>query len=149
MSPGISESAIVRALAEHCCKRITRSTIRWLQNIDVKLSGDDSELANPWDEICAQVQYEQSVCWDVYQESIESYVAGEVAALQSFESEAIWLQTPQGEDWSFEDELSRELHPVVDNDIVAYIVSDYILREAGRWSNPRIRAYIDRSSRRD
>jgi len=117
--------------------------------MDAKLSGDDSELANPWDEICAQVQYEQSIFWDAYQETMEAFIGGEVQALQPFERAAIWLQTSQGEDWSFDDDESRESYPVCEADIVAYIISDYVLSEAGRWSNSRIRAYIDRSSLRD
>jgi hypothetical protein len=149
MKPSLSEFTIVRALAERLCQRITRSTIRGLQDMDAKLSGDDSELENPWDEICAQVQYEESIYWDVYQETIQTFVAGEVEALQSFERDAIWLQTPQGDDWASDDDESREQYPVVIDDIVAYIISDHVLAEAGRWSNPNIRAYIDRSSLRD
>ena len=117
--------------------------------MDGKLSGDDSELENPWDEICAQVQYEQSIFWDVDQETITAFVAGEVETLQPFERDAIWLQTPQGDDWDCADEESREPYPVVIDDVIGYIVSDYVLAEAGRWSNPKIRAHIDHSSLRD
>jgi len=117
--------------------------------MDAKLSGEDSELANPWDEICAQVQHEESIFWDVYQETMQLIVALEVQALQPFERAAIWLQTPQGEDWSCDDDESRESYPICDADIVAYIKSDYVLSEADRWSNSRIRAYINRSSLRD
>lgn len=149
MKSNLSESAIVRMLAEQLSQRITRSTIRGLQDMDAKLSGDDSELEDPWDEICAQVQYEKSICWDVYEETIQVFVAGEVEALEPFEREAIWLQTPEGDDWACDDEESREPYPVVNDDIVAYIISDHVLAAAGRWTNPKIRAYIDRSSLRD
>lgn len=41
-------------------------------------------------------------------------------------------------------EEDREPNPVLDADITKYIISEYVVPQAGRWSNPRIRAYIDR-----
>src|SRR5215472_1762471 len=63
MSQGLSESAIVRAVAERVAKRLTRKVIATLQQMREKLAGDDSELKTTWDEICAQVQYEESFYW--------------------------------------------------------------------------------------
>jgi hypothetical protein len=149
MSSPLSESKVVRDLAENACQRITRSTIRGLQEMEATLSGDDSELENPWDEICAQVQHEQSIFWDVYEQTMQAFVAGEVEELQAFERAAIWLQTSEGEDWSYDDEEQRPSDPVVNGDVTAYIVANYVLAEAGRWSNQKIRDYIERSSMHD
>jgi len=146
----LSESGIVRQLAEHKAKHITRRTIAALQRLtDCKLSGDDSVLANTWDEICAQVQGEESYAWDVYVETMKAILAGDVEELASYEREALWLQTNQGSDWDCEDEKAREPYPICNGDIVEYLLSDYVLTAADGWSNTRIRAYLDWSSLRD
>lgn len=146
----LSEIEIARQLAAHTAKRITRRTITALQRLtDCKLSGDDSMLANVWDEICAQVQYEESLAWDVYLETVTAMLSGEVDGLAAHEREALWLQTEQGSDWDCEDEDDRDPYPVDLDEIVEYLLHDYVLAEAGSWSNARIRAYLDWSSQRD
>lgn len=55
MDEPLSESAIVRVVADQAAKRVTRKTITALQQVTDTLSGDDSELETAWDEICAQV----------------------------------------------------------------------------------------------
>lgn len=117
--------------------------------MDRGLSPDDSGLQNVWDEICVQVQYQESIYWDAYDEAVRAFVAAAVEELQPFEQEAIWLQTPQAFDWRWDDEAEQERYPVVIDDIVAYIVSEFVLGEAGRWSNTRIRAYLERAYQRD
>ena len=62
MTSDLSEWRIVRRLAEQVCQRITRRVIRSLRElVDGLQSGDDSGLTNAWEEICVQVQGEQSV----------------------------------------------------------------------------------------
>lgn len=43
------------------------------------LSGDDSDLKNIWEEICCQVQGEESSDWDVYINTIENFIDKELA----------------------------------------------------------------------
>jgi len=145
----LSELAIVRELADQICQRITRATIRILQSMDARLSPDDSGLKNPWDEVCVQMQHAESIYWDTYVETINGFVGGEVEILKKFEQEAVWLQTPQGSDWDCEDEDTRDAYPVFVEDIVSYIVSDYVLQAATDWSNPNIRAFLERAALRD
>jgi hypothetical protein len=146
----LSESTIVRDLAEIVCRRIARRVMRSLQGMtDTRLSGDDSVLANVWDEICVQVQFEQSVFWDAYEQTVTSLVAGEFAKLALYEKEAVWLQSPDGTDWSWEEKAEREPAPVVDAQAVDHIVRDFVYAEAERWSNPPIRQYLDRSCSSD
>jgi hypothetical protein len=76
-------------------------------------------------------------------------VRARVADLPKHERDAIWLQTDAGGDWDCEEPEDRKAYPVVDDDIVEYIVRDYVYSQAGRWSNGRIRGYIDQSSMRD
>jgi hypothetical protein len=146
MSDALSESAIVRALAQDAAGRITRKVIAGLQRINETFSGDDSELKTIWDEICVQVQYEESFLWDFYEETVRALVEAYVADLPKYEREAIWLQTDAGSGWDCELPENREPHPVFDDEIVDYLIQEYVYSEAGCWSNARIRAYIDRSS---
>jgi hypothetical protein len=149
MSKPLSESAIVAAVAQLAARRITRKVIADLQRMKHTLSGDDSELKTTWDEICAQVQYEKSFAWDVYDETVRATVGGYVAELPNHEREAIWLQTDVGGDWEYEEDENRESNQVFDEDIVEYLTNEHIYAEAGRWSNSRIRAYIERFSMSD
>jgi hypothetical protein len=146
MSDSLSESAIVLVVAEEAARRITRKVIAKLQHLEHTLSGDDSELETTWDEICVQVQYEESFSWDAYDETVRAIVGAYVAELPKHEREAIWLQTDAGGDWDGEEPEDREAYPVCDDDIVDYLARECVYTEAGRWSNARIRAYIERSS---
>jgi hypothetical protein len=150
MSKRLSQTQIVRDLADGTAKRVTRRAILALQRMtDYLGSGDDSELKNTWEEICVQVQFEQSVMWDVYEETMCALLAGEVELLKPYEREALWLQTPQGEDWDCEDDTDRDPYPIFNDDIVQHLFQEHLLAEAGGWSNPRIRAYLDRATTTD
>ena len=148
MNQRLSESFIIRALAEDVAQRITRRSIAALQKITEGLgSGDDSELKTVWDEVCVQMQFEQSVMWEAYEQTCTVILAGDVEELKPHERDALWLQTQQAQDWDCEDEA--ESYPVFNDDIVQYLFHNCLLREAGRWSNPRIRAYLDRATATD
>jgi len=137
---------ITRQLAEDIARVVTRRAILGLQRLtDCLGSGDDSELKNTWDEICVQVQSDQSVMWGAYEETSRAFLLGAIERLKPFEREALWLQTEQGQDWGYEDESEQKAAPVSKKDIVQYLWSEYLLDAAGRWSNPRIRAYLDRA----
>jgi hypothetical protein len=145
MDRELSGSAIVSALAEQACKCLTRKLIAQLQGMDKGLlSGDDSGLQSTWDEICVQIQDEKSIFWDTYEATVESLLVAPVEGLPVHEREAIWLQTPQGSDWDCEDEDEREPYPVSPSEIITYVLDEYVYAEADRWTNARIRAYLDR-----
>jgi hypothetical protein len=116
---------------------------------DIRMFGDDPGLRNAWDELCVQVQFEESIYWDAYEQTITSLVAGEFDKLALFEREAVWLQSLEGENWSCKDETTREPSPVVDLEAIDYIVREFVYGEAGRWSNPQIRQYLERSCSSD
>ena len=144
------ESVIVRDLAARVCQKIANQTISHLQSIDdVLLSGDDTELKNVWDEICVQVQYSESVYWDAFDEPVRAMVLGFVTELSDFESCAVWLQTDGGNNWLCEEQDERDANPVDPSEIADYVLKEYVYVRAGKWSNPRIRTFIDRSGRSD
>lgn len=149
MTESLSETNIVKSVAKNVAKCITRRTISELQGIKDMLSGDDSELANAWDEICVQVQDEESFFWDTYDGIVSSSVRTFLSEVPQYELSALWLQTDAGWDWRYEEPDSRHPNPVNDDDIIRYICSEYIYPAAESWSNSRIRAFLYRSSFRD
>jgi hypothetical protein len=143
----MSESAIVREVAEKAARRITRRVISALQKMKDTLSGDDSELKTTWDEICVQIQDQKSFHWDAYDETVRRIVEDQLAPLSSHEREAIWLQTEASDDWSCKDEEDREPAPPVSvDDIVDWMTNEHVYEQAANWSNARIRAFIERST---
>jgi hypothetical protein len=146
MSRQLSESAIVYELSEQLYQRLTRKLITTLQKLDSGgMSGDDSPLRNVWDEICVQIQHESSIFWDTYDDTVRGLAEAEVAQLSPYEREAMWLRTPEWDDWDCEDESDRDPYPVANDDIARYLMTEYLYEEAGNWSNPRIRQYLDHS----
>lgn len=140
-----SEHDIVENFSDAICNRITRQVIAQLQSMDDALmSGDDSGLANTWDEICVQLQKEMSAFWHVYDETVRSITAGHVERLTPYEQAAIWLQTQEAEDWldEHENEGLRDGYPVNKQEITGYVLETYIYSQAGSWSNKNIRKYL-------
>lgn len=144
MSAPDPASEIVSKLGASVLNRLVRGVIRDLQAMkDALTSGDDSGLESTWDEVCVQVQYQESVCWELYLETIETCAVARVDELPELMLQAAWLGTPQGEDWSWEEEDEREAFGVCTDDIVQSVV-DRVLARADDWSNPRIRGWLDR-----
>ena len=115
-----------------------------MKDRNMLLSGDDSGLISVWEEVCVQVQFEQSFWWDAYETTITAIVRGLVEGLEQYELQAVWLFTPEGKDWHCESEEDRRsFEPYVDH-VVQYILREFVLRQAADWSNQHIRAYLDR-----
>ena len=145
MSEELGQATIVRAVADSAARRGARKVIRALQRMTHTLSGDDSGLTTTWDEVCVQVQDEESFAWVVYDEIVRGLVEGFAADLPKHEREAIWLQTDAGIDWEIEADSNHAGYPICDDNIVDYLLKEYVYAEAADWSNARIRAFIDRS----
>jgi hypothetical protein len=152
-----AESRIVSQLADHASKRACRYVIRQMRSIEAGLSGDDSGLKDAWDEVCVQVQFEQSFEWEAYEATLCQFIQAHLRTLPEYWREAIWLQTEAGSDWLCErDDAADEpgtsarpspkwndSPPVELSDLVEYVCREYVLDAAGRWPNRRIREYLD------
>jgi hypothetical protein len=145
MSDKLSFESIVRDVADRAARRVARKSIAALQKLTGAQSGDDSALKTVWDEICVQMQFEQSPFWDYYDAEVRRQVADLITALPKHEREAIWLQTDAGSSWECDEPENRAADPVDIDQIVEYVVPEYVYEEAGRWSNSRIRAFIEES----
>lgn len=137
---------ILSDLAEASCRSLSRKVIRSLIKMtDGMQSGDDGSLKNIWDEICVQVQGEQSVVWDSYLDTIESLIFREVAQLDETTKQLIWLQTDEGSYWSADnDEKEDKEVPIACDDVVQYILNSFVLSAAADWTNRRIEKYLER-----
>jgi hypothetical protein len=144
MSQQFSHSAIVMTLAEQVAKRLTRQVIAQLQRLKDLQSGDDSRLRNVWEEICVQVQHEQSYAWDAYDDTVRSLVDSKLDKLPLHERGALWLQTQEASYWEDEDEEERDPYPVDADNTIDYLMEEYIYSEAGQWSNSRIQAFLNK-----
>ncbi len=141
------QDSLIRKIADRTCERISGSTIRALQKLtDCRLSGDDTILKNIWDEVCVQMQSEESFAWDAYLETVKAHIAYEVERLPRPEQEAIWLQTSQADDWDAEQEETPTSVPICFDDITEYILHDYVLRKASDYQNKRIEKYLEQGS---
>jgi hypothetical protein len=144
VSTPFGESRVVEQVARDAARRVTRRVIAELQRLSCTLSGDDSGLETVWDELCVQMQFQESFAWNVYEETVQAIDVAAVSELATHERDAIWLQTDAGHEWEFRDPQDRMLEPVCEADIVAHITREHVYAEAGRWSNKRIRAYLER-----
>jgi len=140
------QDKIISDLAHSACEKISRKVIRSLTKMtDGMQSGDGTSLKNIWDEVCVQVQDQESVTWEAYLDTIQSLILGELVGLDSATKQAIWLQTDEGTDWSVdnEDQDGQEV-PIVCEDIAKYILDGFVLSSAGTWTNKRIEKYLER-----
>jgi hypothetical protein len=143
MNPLIYEWWVLEKFADQVCQRICNRVVRHLRGITITLSGDDSGLTNAWEEICAQVQFEESIYWDVYDEMIDQAIEEEVTNLPEHEFAAIWFQTSEGQNWGFTDGDDRAIPNMDRNEAVA-VVREFVLSKAGNYTNVRIRKFLDR-----
>lgn len=144
MARRLSEHRIARDLASALKNRIVGACIRDLQRMrEHLLSGDDSGLANIWDEICVQEQQERSFSWKAYEETMDALVGYRVSELRPYELDALWLLTPQGDEWDCEPDDMRDGYPVVQQEVEDHLMVE-LLTAASNWSNARISRYLDR-----
>ena len=132
---------VLAALAEREGGRIARGVIRKLQRMTEGMqSGADTILRNLWDEVCVQVQGQESVIWDTYLDTIDTLIQESSEKLSKDVKQAIWLQTSEGEVWLLEGDLSGDV-PYTDEGIRAYILHEFVLPAAADWNNARIEKY--------
>jgi hypothetical protein len=130
--------------ATDTCKKISNKVIRALQQMTDGLE-EDTPLKNDWDAVCVQVQGEEWLNWDAYLLTISRLILGELNNIDGNIEEAIWLQTQRGIDWEDdnEDKDYEEKEPmgIDEDDIVEYILRDFVLAKAADWENNRIQEY--------
>jgi hypothetical protein len=135
---------IIREIAQDRCRKISSRIVRKLQRIKEGMqSGCDTPLRNLWDEICVQVQGEESIMWDTYLDTIRPLIEYEVKKVDTPTKQIIWLQAEEYND--LEGDNDNQKTPVFnDEDIVKYILHSFVLPAADNWTNKRIEKYLER-----
>jgi len=135
----MNELNLLIKLNNYHLPRIGWRVIRSLMKIkDAILSGDESGLTNTWNEICIQVQGEESFHWKIYLETIDDFIKYE---LKKEDDSILHLLSFFGKikDSTFSDE--EEL--IYDESFAIQEIMNYILTEAENYSNSRIRKYLE------
>lgn len=144
-----AEEQIVRALALRLAAKVARKTALALRKMtDTLALGDDTGLENAWEEVCVQIQYEQSVLWDAYEDTIDAIILAHVEKLEQYEMIAIWLQTDEGLSWQADCD-DQQSPPFSCGEIVEYVRVVHLFDIASKYTNRRILDYLDNSARRD
>jgi hypothetical protein len=141
--------SLIRQYATLAAESIATQVIEGLKSYTATLSGDHSGLETVWEEICVQVQVEESFYWEAYQETIYASVIGLVEALDYHDLASLWLQTNNGWNWHWNVENGETDTPCVPydlDDITKYVVSKYVLSFAESYSNKNIKAYLNGES---
>ena len=134
------EHDVVRSLAMKITTEIVSSVVTDLQELtDTLLLGDDTGLESTWDEICVQVQGEESEFSGTYLSVIDDFITDRVARLDEHERVALWLRTDSGFDWAC-DARENDKPPVIVEDIVAELRSG-VISEAADFENEQIYNY--------
>lgn len=130
-------------LGDLLAKAVIRRLVEELQSMEETLSGDDSILENVWDEICTQKQIEESFCWEAYETTVRTLIAGAVEDLLPEERVKLWLLTEPGEDWEADKESPNETPAPCDADVANFLF-DRLMSLASDYLNQRIIRYRDR-----
>lgn len=148
-------SQLVEEFAEAARARVCRAVVTNLRRLPGMMDGGDSMLRNAWDEICVQVQFQESVFWEsAYLPTIEQLIKARIAKLSKCEKRAIWLQSEEGSSWLNDLDFIQDGQEgrydgsgvPYDDESVIELVLDSVLTEAANYENSRISASLDRGS---
>lgn len=150
------QGTLIGEFADAAASIVCDKAIESLIALDITLSGDDSTLENAWEEICVQVQGEESFFWETYEAVMGDAVLGELENLSNPDLAALWLQTDEGLEWhgekAWEEEhsprnkrasLDYESIPFALDEIVQHIVSSYLRPAAENFTNPNIECFLE------
>lgn len=149
------QKSLIREYGKAAATLVCERTITKLEEIKDTLSGDDSPLENAWEEICCQVQGEESIFWDTYQDLMHDSVLGILDQLPHRDIAALWLQTEEGWEWHYDQETEEEQSPlslrgknassipINHDEVVSYIVRQFVLSSAQNFTNLNIEVFLD------
>lgn len=137
----IGKSDVLKKFADDIADSIVRKTIRELRGIQDTLSEEGGDLKNAWEEICAQVQYQDSYFWEAYEGVAWSIISRHVATLKRHELLALWFQTDEGENWDSSPIISRD-HCEVRDEVKRDACHDRVEDAAPPLSTDEVERYL-------
>ena len=122
---------IIASIGQRECKRLANKVRRELQRMTAEmLSGDDTCLKNIWDEVCIQVQGEESFFWESYEDVIDRLIRSNVEKLTPDIRQAIWLQTDSGQSWAWDKDYDRKQLQRVEQTAETFVEACSLLQTA-------------------
>lgn len=152
--PGMDDEhpayVLVREHSHMVAGQIARAVAQDLdRNREELLSGDDSGLCSAWEELCVQVQGEESFFFDAYRDMALNLLRNRAEALPVTEQRMLWWRTDLGWDWLW-DASNRSPgepsppDPGIDLDEIAtWLFSDALRPLAENFSNAHIQQFLD------
>lgn len=141
------EQHLVAAWASQLSDRLIKDAIQSLEAMESQemISGY-SGLKSVWEEICVQVQDEQSFFWETYVETMEGLLAGHVEMLDADARLALWTLTDSGRDYIDDHQADDEagLDIPVDADEIVAMLMDGLLSAAANHESRSIRRFLQR-----
>lgn len=149
--------SLIRQYANVAADKVCDEVIEDLKQITTTLSGDDSGLRNTWEEICVQVQGEESFFWDEYQTVMHDAILGAIVSVEQRDLASLWLQSEEGWSWRWDmenaedDAVNAEVTeiPFVQEEIAKHILQKHLIVRAEDYSNQRIAAFLGESDELD
>lgn len=137
------EQHVVAAWANRLGKQAVSEVISSLEGMKAGLSGD-SDLKNAWEEVCAQVQGEESIDWSIYEDTIERLLYAVVQKLDGEAQLALWAVTDEGWDYIYDHHADKNGAAGVPLDIgaIAAKLKGDVLSEAADYESPSLYRYI-------
>lgn len=137
------QAVVVRQWATELAARAAARAVRQLAKMPATLSGG-SGLRTVWEEFCVQVKGEQSVDWDLFEDTVKECISGTLLSLTHLQQVALWMQSDAAIDWLSEHEDGSELPGVFEPDVVEVVYS-VVWQLADESKNPRVARYLARS----
>lgn len=137
------EEHIVAAWASKLAASALKDVIGELESMEAMLSGD-SGLANVWEEICAQVQGEESSEWSAYENLVEELLYVLVESLDGDSQLALWATTEAGWDYIYDHHADKDGVagvPLTTSDIVSKLAGE-VWSVAADYESPSLYRYI-------
>lgn len=129
--------------AKQLCESAAKSVVIDLQEMTDLLFGEESGLANSWEEICVQRQGDESELWGIYEDTVCVLIEAHLEDLSVSARQTIWLATDEGIDWRCSDEPERGFEPpVCMSTVTKHIAGQYVYSRADQFSNDRITAFL-------
>lgn len=141
------EKYIARAWALRIREPLIEATISRMERMsgsEMQL-GDDSGLLDVWEEVCVQIQGEESMFWSVYVDTIDSILLGKIELLDRDEQLALWVMTDSGWDYVYDhhaDESGSDADIPVDLTEIVDMIRGEVMRKAADYESPTIYEYL-------
>jgi len=106
-------------------QRALTEIARAAADLDIRLLGDDSPLANPWEEIKEQVQHGPSPYWPIYQETLRQLTGSFVTQLPLNELDALKAALKVSTQEAVERKLTQRLLRLAQKEKIDYAPFDF------------------------